>query len=90
MAVREHHRIAKRYGTVGEVVGRYGGEEYLAVDVRFSDGGQRLFSPGDLEEVRSSSQPSWWRSVLGESWYLPRYRIHRNWWRGVLGGPPPV
>jgi hypothetical protein len=49
MAVREHHRIAKRYGTVGEVVGRYGGEEFVAVDVRFSSGSQRLFWPGDLE-----------------------------------------
>ena len=41
--VREHHRIAKRRGTVGEVVGRYGDEECLAMDVRFSDGSQRLF-----------------------------------------------
>ena len=67
MAVGEHHRIARRYGTVGEVVGRYGGEEYLAVDVRFSDGSQRLFWPGDLEEAPSSSQPSWWHSVLGKA-----------------------
>jgi hypothetical protein len=65
--VREHHRIARQYGTVGEVVGRYGGEEYLAVDVRFSDGSQRLFWPGDLEEAPSSSQPYWWRSVLGKA-----------------------
>ena len=67
MAVREHHRKARRYGTVGEVVGRYGGEEYFAVDVRFSDGSQRLLWPGDLEEAPSSSQPSWWRSVLGKA-----------------------
>ena len=65
--VREHHRIAKRRGMVGEVVGRYGGEEYLAVDLRFSDRSQRLFWPGDLEESPSSSQPSWWRCVLGEA-----------------------
>jgi hypothetical protein len=65
--VREHHRIAKRRGTVGEVVGHYGAEEYLAMDVRFSDGSQRLFWPEDLVDAPSSSQPSWWRSVLGEA-----------------------
>jgi hypothetical protein len=65
--VRKHHRIAKRRGTVGEVVGRYGDEEYLAMDVHFSDGSQRLFWPEDLEDAPSSSQPSWWRSALGEA-----------------------
>jgi hypothetical protein len=64
--VREHHRIAERRGMVGEVVGLYGGEEYVAVDVRFSDGEYRLFWPGDLDEI-SSSQPSWWRALLGWS-----------------------
>jgi hypothetical protein len=50
---------------VGGIVGRYGGEEYMALDVRFPDGQRRLFWPGDLEEI-SSPQPSWWRSLLGE------------------------
>ncbi len=61
--VADHHRIAERRGLVGRVVGRYGGEEHVAVDVRFADGRQRLFWPEDLEEI-ASSQP-WWRSLLG-------------------------
>jgi hypothetical protein len=48
---------------VGRIVGRYGGEEYVAVDVRFGDRHYQLFSPKDLEEI-SSPQP-WWRSLLG-------------------------
>jgi hypothetical protein len=62
--VREHHRIAERRGAVGEVVGRYGGEQFVAVEVRLSDGERRLFWPGDLEEV-SSPRP-WWGALL--SW----------------------
>ena len=62
--VRQEHRILERRGMVGMVVGRYGGEEYVAVDVRFSDGQRRLFWPSDLEEI-SSPQPSLWRSLLG-------------------------
>ncbi len=61
--VREHYRIAERRGMVGRIVNRYGGEEYMAVDVRFSNGQQRLFWPEDLEEI-SSSRP-WWRSLRG-------------------------
>ena len=61
--VPEHYRIAKRRGMVGRIVDRYGGEEYMAVDVRFSNGQQRLFWPEDLEEI-SSSRP-WWRSLRG-------------------------
>ena len=63
--VREHHRIAGRRGMVGRIVGRYGGEEYVAVDVLFSDGERRLFWPVDLEEILSSPRPSWWHSLLG-------------------------
>jgi hypothetical protein len=62
--VRQEHRIVERRGMVGEVVGRYGGEEYVAVDVRFSDGQRRLFWPSDLEEI-ASPQPTLWRSLLG-------------------------
>jgi hypothetical protein len=61
--VRQTHRILERRGMVGRVVGRYGGEEYVGVDVRFSGGQHRLFWPEDLEEI-SSPQP-WWRSLLG-------------------------
>jgi hypothetical protein len=60
--VSDHHRMAERRGLVGKVVGRYGGEEHVAVDVRFPDGRQRLFWPEDLEEI--SSPRSWWRSLL--------------------------
>jgi hypothetical protein len=49
--VRDRHRIEARRGLVGEVVGRYGGEEYIAVDVRFADGRSRSFWPADLEEL---------------------------------------
>ena len=51
--VREHHSIAERRGVVGRIVGRYGGEEYVALDVRFPDGQQLLLWPGDLEETSS-------------------------------------
>ncbi len=60
--VRQEHRILERRGMVGKVVGRYGGEEYVAVDVRFPDGQHRLFWPEDLEEV--SSPKLWWHSLL--------------------------
>jgi hypothetical protein len=45
----------------GRVVGRYGGEAYVAVDVLFPDGKYRLFWPGELEEVAS---PQWWWRFL--------------------------
>jgi hypothetical protein len=60
--VTDHHRIAGRRGLVGTAVGRYGGEEHVAVDVRFPDGRRRLFWPEDLEEL-PSPRP-WWRSLL--------------------------
>ena len=63
--VREHHRILERRGMVGKVVGRYGGHEYVAVDVRFADGRHRLFRAEDLEEV-VSPRP-WWRCLLDAS-----------------------
>ena len=62
--VRQEHRILERRGMVGKVVGRYGGEEWVAVDVRFSDGQRRLFWSGNLEEI-ASPWPSLWRSLLG-------------------------
>jgi hypothetical protein len=64
--VRDDHRIEVRRGLLGKVVSIYGGEEFTAVEVLFSDGQRRLFWPTDLEEV-SSPQPSWWRSLLGGS-----------------------
>ena len=63
--VRQGRRILERRGMVGKVVGRYGGEEYVAVDVRFPDGHQRLFWPSDLEEVASPRPSSLWRSLVG-------------------------
>jgi hypothetical protein len=49
--VRERHRIAERLGMVGRIIDRYGGDGYVAVDVRFSGGQLRLFRPEDLEEI---------------------------------------
>ena len=63
--VSQEHRISERRGMVGKVVGRYGPEEYVVVDMRSSDGLRWLFWPEDLEEVCSSSG-SWWRSLLGD------------------------
>ena len=60
--VTDRHRIAERRGLLGKVVGRYGGEEHVVVDVRFADGRQRLFRLEDLEQV-SSPRP-WWRSLI--------------------------
>jgi hypothetical protein len=61
--VRERQRINERRGTVGRVVGCYGGVQYMAVDVRFPDGRHRLFWPEDLEQEIPSPR-SWWRSLL--------------------------
>ena len=44
--VRERHRIAERRGMVGRIAEHYGGDGYMAVDVRFSGGHRRLFSGG--------------------------------------------
>jgi hypothetical protein len=62
--VMEHHRVEERRGLVGKVVARYGGEEYVAVDVRLADGQSRLFWPRDLEEI-SASPKAWWHLLLG-------------------------
>ena len=61
--VGDRHPIAERRGMVGRIVGRCGGEEYVALEVRCVDGQHRLFWPEDLEVI--SPQPSWWRSQLG-------------------------
>ena len=60
--VMEHHRVEERRGLVGTIVAVYGGEEYVAVDVRLADGVCRLFWPRDLEEV--SPPQAWWRFLL--------------------------
>ena len=56
--VTEHHRVEERRGLMGTVVARYGGEEYVAVDVRLADGQYRLFWPRDLEWISSSPRAS--------------------------------
>ena len=61
--VEEHHRAEERRGLLGTVVAIYGGEEYVAVDVRLADGACRLFWPRDLEEV--APPKSWWRFLRG-------------------------
>ena len=64
--VMEHHRVEERRGLMGKVVARYGGEEYVAVNVRLADGQYRLFWPRDLEEIPSPRR-DWWRLLLGET-----------------------
>ena len=59
--VCEHHRMVERRGRVGEVVGLYGGDDYVALEVRLSDGECRVLWPADLEEISSPSPSSWWR-----------------------------
>jgi hypothetical protein len=61
--VTPYHRVEERRGLLGTVVARYGGEEYIAVDVRLADGERRLFWPRDLEEL--SSPNAWWRFLVG-------------------------
>jgi hypothetical protein len=60
--VMEHHRVEQRRGLVGTVVAVYGGEEYVAVDVRLAEGECRLFWPGDLKVI--SPPKVWWRFLL--------------------------
>jgi hypothetical protein len=50
----EHHMVEQRRDLVGTVVARYGGENYMAVDVRLDGGQYRLLWPSDLEEISSS------------------------------------
>ncbi len=61
--VCEDHRISELRGTVGEVVGSYGGEKFVVLDVRFPDGRNQLFWPGELYDV--ASPKSWWRCLFG-------------------------
>jgi hypothetical protein len=63
--VMEHHRVQERRGLLGTVVAVYGGEAYIAVDVRLAEGERRLFWPRDLEEISPSSPNAWWRFLLG-------------------------
>ena len=61
--VREDHRVSELRGTVGKVVGSFGGEELTVLNVHFPDGRDQLFWPGDLDDV-ASPEP-WWRYLLG-------------------------
>jgi hypothetical protein len=64
--VLESHRITELRDMLGEIAGTYGGEEFMAVDVRLSNGERRLFWPGDLEAVPKDPSPfrSWWSSLI--------------------------
>jgi hypothetical protein len=77
--VMEHHRVEGRRGLVGTVVDRYGGEEYVAVDVRLADGQLRLFWPRDLEEVSRLRHGGASGSV--ERLRVDSGSIHRSTWR---------
>jgi hypothetical protein len=59
--VREHHRRVERRGMVGKVVGCYGGDDYVAVEVLLSDGACLVFWAGDLEEISPPASSPWWR-----------------------------
>ena len=80
--VIDHHRIEKRRGLMGKVVARYGGEEYVAVDVCLADGQYRLFWPRNLEEISPPGlvalAPRWGH------WELTQALIHRSAWRSTL------
>ena len=60
--VTEHHWLEERRGLMGTVVARYGGENYVAVDVCLADGERRLFWPRDLNVISPSKV--WWRFLL--------------------------
>ena len=80
--VMEHHRVAERRGRVGKVVAHYGGEQYIAVDVRLADGQYRLFWPRDLEEI---SPPAGGLVALLARWgrlSLTHVLIHPSAWKG--------
>jgi hypothetical protein len=49
--VMDHHRLEECRGLMGTVVAAYGGEEYVAANVRLADGECRPFSPGDLKVI---------------------------------------
>jgi len=62
--VMKHHMVEQRRNLlVGTVVARYGGEDYMTVDVHLDGGQYRLFWPSYLEEI--SSPKAWWRMLLG-------------------------
>jgi len=42
--IMEHHRVQERRGLLGKIVGRYGGEEYVAVEVRLAHGVQAVLA----------------------------------------------
>ena len=60
----DNHRVAERQGLVGKIVVRYGGEEYVAVNVRLAVGQYRLFWTRALEEI-SPPREARWRLLLG-------------------------
>ena len=65
--VRGYHALEWRRGLEGTVVGCYGGNEYVALEVLFADGERRMFWPSDLEELADGARAE---GVAGE----PRVR----------------
>jgi hypothetical protein len=64
--VADSHPISYRRGMVGTIVGRWGGEEFVAVDVHCAADRHRLFWPYDLEEITPPpARLSWWHSKRG-------------------------
>ena len=55
--VRECRRRPTLEGLEGTITQRFGGDRYVAFEVRLDGGGRELFWPHELEEARN--QPLW-------------------------------
>jgi hypothetical protein len=64
--VADSHPISYRRGMVGTIVGRWGGEEFVAVDVHCAADRHRLFYPYDLEEITSADLRGGTPSEVGQ------------------------
>ena len=85
--VMEHHRVEERRGLMGTVLALYGGEGYIAVDVRLADGQYRLFWPRDLEEI-SPPQARWRFLSVGTLGVSSRHLFTQSQRRGVWRTSP--
>jgi hypothetical protein len=63
--VREDYRKPHRQGAIGTIKKRYGGSEYTAYEVSFSDGQTELFWEHQLERAKEPSlKPKRWPWVF--------------------------